>query len=463
MKTRTVCIKSFGCQMNKLDTALVSSALRDLGCTFIDSYSEADIVLINTCSVREHAENRVFSHLGHLQHAKKTRPDVIVVVFGCMAQRLGAKLLEHPAVNIVAGPAQIPEIPTLIEQAIHDFKPRVLITEKIRQKPDVSNATELEDFESIHDSDDKQIPGQAFIRAMRGCNKFCTYCIVPYVRGPEISRPPQAIVSQAKNMANQGIKQITLLGQTINRYSCTDNNRTYNLGDILEMVSQIEGIQWVRFITSHPADFDDNILHAIANNEKLCPYLHVPAQSGSNKILKAMNRDYTVEQYLGLINRARKIVPGISISSDFIVGFPGETHEDFEQTLQLIQKARFKNSFIFKYSPRPGTTAVNRLEDDICEEVKKQRNSKLLEIQNKISEEDNAALLGKTVTVLVEGLSKKPHLNMAQNQNNPQLIARTAHDHIVVFNGPESLTGNFAEVEITKTASLTLFGQLASD
>lgn len=449
--------------MNKLDTALVASALTNDNCTTTDAYTDADIVLINTCSVREHAESRVISHLGHLQHIKKSRPHVIVVVFGCMAQRLGDELLEHPAVNIVAGPSQIPQIPQMVAEAINGNSAQfVAVTPKIRKALDQDQTRQLEDFESIHDSDDKQIPAQAFIRAMRGCNKFCTYCIVPYVRGPEVSRPPSVILKQAKNLASQGIKQITLLGQTINRYNCTENGKEYKLADILNMVSEVDGIEWLRFITSHPKDFDMDILHAIAKNEKICPYLHVPAQSGSDVILRAMNRDYTSAEYMELIKASREIVPDISISSDFIVGFPGETEDDYQLTKKLIQQARFKNSFIFKYSPRPGTTAVNRLEDNIPEEVKKQRNVELLEIQNEISQQDNQKLLNTSATVLVEGLSKKPHLNKAENQNNPQLIGRTAHDHIVVFNGPEKLTGNFARVKITKTASLTLFGELVN-
>ena len=453
-------IKSFGCQMNKLDSALVSSSLKNEGYELTDSAKDANAVLINTCSVREHAEERVFSHLGHLSHMKKEKPDMIVAVFGCMAQRLGDKLMEHPAVDIVAGPAQIPQLAKMVSSAFVDNGKMLAVTEQVRHLLDNNQSDALEDFETVHDGDDKQIPGQAFVRAMRGCNKFCTYCIVPYVRGPEVSRPPEMILEQVRRLAGEGVKQITLLGQTINRYLYENGKDVYKLADLLGMVSEIDGIEWVRFITSHPAEFDDSILRAMADIKRVCPYLHVPAQSGSDRILKAMNRNYTAKQYIELVERARDIVPEISISSDFIVGFPGETDGDFDKTVELVKRCRFKNSFIFKYSQRPGTTADKRLEDDIDAEIKKERNLRLLELQNIISEEDNKKFMNKTVKVLVEGLSKKPHLNRAENNNMPQLIGRMNTDHIVVFNGNEELTGNFADVEIYKAASLTLFGKL---
>jgi len=448
--------------MNKLDSALVSSSFKQEGYELTDSAKDADAVLINTCSVREHAEERVFSHLGHLSHIKKEKPEMVVAVFGCMAQRLGDKLMEHPAVDIVAGPAQIPQLAKMVSNAFVEDGKMLAITKQVRHLLDDNQSDALEDFETVHDGDDKQVAGQAFVRAMRGCNKFCTYCIVPYVRGPEVSRPPEMILEQVKRLAGEGIKQITLLGQTINRYLYEDGKEVYKLAELLEMAAEVEGIEWVRFITSHPAEFDDSILRAMNDIEKVCPYLHVPAQSGSDAILKAMNRNYTAKQYIEFVERAKETVPEIAISSDFIVGFPGETDEDFEKTVELVKECRFKNSFIFKYSQRPGTTADKRLEDDIDEAIKKERNVRLLEIQNEISEEDNKKFMGRKVKVLVEGLSKKPHLNRAENDNMPQLIGRTNTDHIVVFNGSEGLTGNFADVEIYKTASLTLFGKIMS-
>jgi len=461
MSAKTVHIKSFGCQMNKLDTALVTSALRQGGFGLLDDEKEADVVLINTCSVRGHAEEKVLSHLGNLKHIKESRPELVVGVIGCMAQRLGAELLGHKAVDIVCGPAQIPQITSLVTEALQEKKKTLAVTGKIRQKANEEETEALEDFESVFDSDDKQIPNQAFVRAMRGCNNFCTYCIVPYVRGPEVSRPPNAIIEQIKRLAGEGVKLVTLLGQTVNSYKYTAGEKTYCLADLLQMASEVEGIEWLRFVTNYPfEEFFDEIIRAMAALPKVCNFLHMPTQSGSDRILKAMNRNYTVRHYLELVDRARAMVPGIAIAGDFIVGFPGETEEDFLATVELVKKVRYKNCFVFMYSPRPGTTADNRLEDDVSEKIKKRRNRELLGVQEKISDELSKEFLNKEVLVLVEGLSKKPHLNKAENKNNPQLVGRTATDWIVVFNGPESLAGEFAKVKITKTAPLTLFGEL---
>lgn len=461
MNNRTVHIKSFGCQMNKLDSALVGAALKGAGFSLIGNEKEADVVLINTCSVREHAEQRVLSHLGHLKHIKESHPDMVVGVIGCMAQRLGDKLLEHEAVNIVCGPAQIPQIVELVKEAINERKKTLAVTERIRWGTSENRAQALEKFESAYSAEDKQIPGQAFVRAMRGCDNFCTYCIVPYVRGPEVSRRPETIIEQIKRLAGEGVKQITLLGQKVNSYKYTAGEKTYCLADLLYLASKVKGIEWIRFVTSYPSqEFFDEILEAMADLPKACNYLHIPAQSGSDKILRAMNRKYTACQYLELLDRAREIVPGIAIAGDFMVGFPGETEEDFDATVDLVKKAKYKNCFIFKYSPRPGTTADKRLQDTVSIEVKKKRNIELLAVQEKISDVLSREFIGKTVTVLVEGLSKKPHLNAKNGGNWPQLVSRTATDYIVVFNGPKSLAGEFAKVKITRTSPLTLFGKL---
>lgn len=458
MNAKKVHIKSFGCQMNKLDTALITAALKNAGFVIDDSENTSDVVLINTCSVREHAETKVMSHLGNLKHIRESRPELIVAVIGCMAQRLGGKLLEHEAVDIVCGPGQISGIVELIKSSLAEKKKTLAVTEKIRlEKPE---NPDLERFESIFDSDKQKIPGQKFVRAMRGCNNFCSYCVVPYVRGPEVSRPPEAIIEQIKRLAGQGVKLVTLLGQTVNSYEYKTSSKTYCLADLLAMASEIDGVEWIRFVTSYPRQrFYDEILHAMANLPKVCGYLHMPAQSGSDRILKAMNRKYTAGQYLELLDRARDIVPEIALAGDFIVGFPSETEEDFEATVTLVKKARYKNCFVFKYSPRPGTAADKRLQDTVSAEVKKRRNMELLAVQEKISGELSSRFLGMEVQVLVEGLSKKPHLDAKNGQNHPQLISRTADDRIVVFNGPESLAGGFALVKITKTSPLTLFGQ----
>jgi tRNA-2-methylthio-N6-dimethylallyladenosine synthase len=445
--------------MNKLDTALVASALKKAGFSLDEDEKTADVVLINTCSVREHAEQRVLSHLGHLKHIKKSKPNMVVGVIGCMAQRLGAELLEDRTVDIVCGPAQIPQIVELVTKALQEKKKTLAVTEKIRQKSPENKA--LEEFESVFDSDDKQTPGQAYVRAMRGCNNFCTYCIVPYVRGPEVSLPPAAIIEQVKRLADNGVKLVTLLGQMVNAYKYNTNGKSYCLADLLYMVSEIEGIEWIRFVTSYPAEeFYDEILGAMADLPKVCNYLHMPAQSGSDKILKAMNRNYIASKYLELLDKARAMVPGIAISGDFMVGFPGETEEDFGRTVSLAEKAGYKNCFVFKYSARPGTAADKRLQDDVPQEVKKRRNMKLLVVQEKISDELAKQFLGKEVKVLVEGLSKKSHLSSCGEKSYPQLVGRTAEDWIVVFDGPVSLAGGFAKVKIMRTSPLTLFGEM---
>jgi tRNA-2-methylthio-N6-dimethylallyladenosine synthase len=460
MDKKTVHIKSYGCQMNKLDTALVGSALKAAGFSLTESVKEADVVLINTCSVREHAEQRVLSNLGHLKHIKESRPDLVVAVIGCMAQRLGDKLLEHEAVNIVCGPAEISQISQLVTKALNQKEKSSATTQKIRQAISQFKNDSLEEFESAYGIEDKQIPSQAFVRVMRGCDNFCSYCIVPYVRGPEISRPPEAIIEQIKKLADAGVMQVTFLGQRVNAYKYKSGEKAWSLADLLSAAGDITGIEWLRFVTSYPAEeFYDEILHVMADSPKVCNYLHIPAQSGSDKILKAMNRRYSAAWYLELLDRARTIVPDIAIAGDFIVGFPGETEEDFDATVELVQKARYKNAFIFKYSPRPGTTADKRLQDTVPAEVKQKRNVELLAEQEKISDELSWHFLGKQVKVLVEGLSKKAHQNLNRNER-PQLVGRTATDYIVVFNGPESLAGEFADVKITDTSPLTLFGQL---
>ncbi len=462
MSQKKVHVKSFGCQMNKLDTALVTTALEDAGFGLSESVKEADVVLINTCSVREHAEQRVLSHLGHLKHMKESRPDLVVGVIGCMAQRLGDELLDHEAVNIVCGPAEIPKISGLVADALKERKKTLAVTEKVRRKGPEQQRRAIEEFESAYGIEDERIAAQAFVRVMRGCNNFCSYCVVPYVRGPEVSRPPSAIVEQIRKLADHGVKQVTLLGQTVNSYRYEAGEKTWSLADLLEAATDIDGIEWLRFVTSYPSEeFFEEIMQVMADSPKVCEYLHMPAQSGSDRILKAMNRNYSSRWYLELLDRAREIVPAISIAGDFIVAFPGETEEDFQATVDLVEKARYKNAFIFKYSPRPGTKSDEKLQDTVPGEVKQRRNVELLAVQEGISDKLSRQFLGRQVRVLVEGLSKKPHLNSAENQDNPQLVARTAADYIVVFNGPQSLSGQFAKVKITETSPLTLFGQLS--
>ncbi len=442
--------------MNKLDSALVSAAMKDAGFEIVGSENEADAVLINTCSVREHAEQRVLSHLGNLKHTKETKPELVVGVIGCMAQRMGGELLKHPAVDIVCGPGQIIEIVELVKNAIEKKSKSLSVAENIRKAP--ADERKLDDFETQFDNDEGQPPGQAYVRVMRGCNKFCSYCIVPYVRGPEVSREPKVIVEQIKRLADKRIKQITLLGQAVNSYEYKEGEKTYCLADILEMANAVSGIEWIRFVTNYPAErYFERICEAMRDLPKVCPYLHMPAQSGSDKILKAMNRKYTAEKYLELLEKARAIVPGLAVAGDFIVGFPGETDEDFQKTVELVKKARYKNCFVFKYSPRPGTAGEKKLKDDVPAGVKGERNIELLAVQEKISDELSKEFLDRTVKVLVEGASKKSH----RDGQKLQLVGRTDTDWIVVFEGTQALAGRFVKIHITKASPLTLFGKLS--
>jgi tRNA-2-methylthio-N6-dimethylallyladenosine synthase len=453
-------LKNFGCQMNKLDSGLLYNALSGRGFVHTDTATEADIVIINTCSVRQHAEDRVLSHLGHLKHLKKTRPNLLVAVIGCMAQRLGKELLAHDTVDIVAGPAQLADIPRLIDEALENKQGQLAVTEHIRVPDSDQHQRAMDEFEMEFDSDANHIKSQAYIRVMRGCDNFCSYCIVPYVRGPEVSRIPEMIIEQAKKLADAGIGQITLLGQNVNAYRYEQGDKTWTLADLLEKISDIFGVHWVRFITSHPGKFDDSILQVMADLPKVCPYLHIPAQSGADRILKAMNRGYTRDHYLALMDKARRIVPDIAIAGDFIVGFPGETDEDFAATMDLVDKVRYKNCFIFQYSPRPGTRAEEKMADDVPAQTKQQRNTQLLELTNRIAEQDNKRFIGKTLEVLVEGPSKMSHRNPPDEQGHIQLIGRTAHDYIVICNGLQLLAGQFVRVKITDASALTLFGEI---
>ncbi len=454
--SRKIFLRSFGCQMNKLDSNLVVNSFVQNGFELTEDIGETDIVLINTCSVRNHAEERVLSMLGHLKHIKKTNPHLIVAVFGCMAQRLKDDLLNHPVVNIVCGPMQIPELPKLVHNALEKAKKQKAVSENIRHKPEAENLASLDDFEQDFDSVEEHLPAQAFVRVMHGCDNFCTYCVVPYVRGPEISRPPAKIITQIKKLVDAGVKQVTLLGQTVNSYKYD----SVGFADLLYEVSKIDGLEWIKFVTCFPRDFDERIFQAMLDLPKVCRYLHIPAQSGSDRILKAMNRRYTAQEYLDIIYKAKEMVPDIAVAGDFIVGFPGETDEDFQKTVELVQKAKYKNSYIFKYSPRPGTRADEKMPDDVPMEVKKQRNNDLLAVQEQISAEINQAYVGKTLKVMVEGASKKGHLDSASGKENPQLISRSAGDYIVVFDAPTNLAGQFVDVEITRASALTLFGKI---
>ncbi|MCL2700885.1 MAG: tRNA (N6-isopentenyl adenosine(37)-C2)-methylthiotransferase MiaB [Phycisphaerae bacterium] len=447
--------------MNRLDSELVVSALRAAGHEMVDDSRQAQVVLFNTCSVRRQAENKVYSRLGAEAQRKAAGKQFFVGVLGCMAQREGADLMKKYPVDLVCAPGQLDALPRLIEQAAAGQAAMKL--DPSRKEPRDRAADErLEQLDLGRDPAATPSPVQAYVRVSRGCDKFCSYCVVPFVRGGEISRHPANILDETRRLVDAGRSEITLLGQTVNSYRWrpAGEGAMTTFADLLALLSPIAGLRRLRFVTSHPIDFGDDILHAMRDLPNLCRYIHVPAQSGSDAMLRAMNRKYTRAQYDDLADRARAIVPGVVLAGDFIVGFPGETDADHAASQDLIRRSGYKNSFIFKYSPRPGTAAAKTLKDDVPTHVKRARNADLLAVQAEVSLTHHQSCIGQTVEVLVEGPSpranKQPHRPAA---GEVQLIGRTRGDHIVVFDGPPSLTHQYIDVTITGATALTLFAK----
>jgi tRNA-2-methylthio-N6-dimethylallyladenosine synthase len=456
-------IETVGCQMNLLDSELVVASLRKAGYEVVDSPAKADTILFNTCSVRQHAEDKIYSALGRLRHAKKDNPNKIIGVLGCMAQKDQRQIFERaPFVDLVVGPGQLHQIPELIEKISQGAGQQLEVSLDRRGGSREEIEQSFESYDPLRDPTMRPTPFQAFVRIMIGCDKFCTYCIVPSVRGPEQSRPAAHILAESRQLAAEGCREITLLGQTVNsyRHQATDG-RTWRMSDLLAELQAIDGLDRIKFVTNYPKDMTDDLLQAVRDLSKVSPYLHVPAQSGSNRMLKRMKRGYTVEEYREMMSRIRETVPEATVTSDFIVGFCGETDEDFAETVELVRESRFKNSFIFKYSERPGTKSVDLYPDDIPEDVKKRRNNQLLDIQDAISEEDNQPLVGRRVQVLVEGPSKN-----AKKHNEGgdvlQLIGRTHCDRIVVFDGNRRQIGQLLDVAVYDANAFTLFGSVVT-
>jgi tRNA-2-methylthio-N6-dimethylallyladenosine synthase len=424
-------IKTYGCQMNVVDSERAAGILLTAGHSMAEDEYDADIVLLNTCSVRNLAEEKVWSKLGELHN--KRNGNLILGVLGCMAQQYGEKIFERaPYVNLVCGTHRFNRIGDLIIKTIAG--------EKIIDIEDSDD--EYSNYDNIH----RESKISAFVPISRGCDNFCSYCVVPNVRGREKHRTINEIMSEIQNLSQKGYKEITLLGQNVNSYK--DGNS--NFVDLLKAVNDIDGICRIRFVTSHPKDATVDLFNAIKNLEKVCEYLHIPAQSGSNRILGKMNRCYTREHYLDLIKKAKVIVPNISLSTDIIVGFPGETEDDFKDTHSLMEEVRYDSAFIFKYSPRPGTKAES-FEDDVPIEVKKERNNCLLKLQDSISLKKNKKMTGEIVEVLVEGTSKT---------NSKRLTGRTRTNRIVVFEGNINLTGKLVHMRIKEAAEHSLIGEL---
>ncbi len=500
---RKVYLETFGCQMNVLDSDLVMGQLRAQGYQAVEDRGSADVVIYNTCSVREHAEQKVWSRLGELRAMKLERPGLVIGVIGCMAEREGTSLFQrYPHVDILCGPAELDRLPGLVHNAVvtqqgggDEVSSEFTHTSDRGNKRQValmgtssrrsSTLAAAEDRLELLDLSRSVSPGdevsQAYVRITRGCTKFCTYCVVPYTRGPEVHRPPENIIEEVKMLVGAGAREVTLLGQTVNHYAFQHGDgRKTSFADLLYRVHEaVPDLGRLRFVTSFPRDFTDEALQAMRDCPRICRYLHVPAQSGSDRLLKMMNRGYTAGHYMEFIDRARALMDDVSIASDFIVGFPTETEEEHQMTMELIRYCRFKNSFIFKYSPRPGTIAIDRFTDDVPEDVKRRRNNEMLAVQGEVSAASNREMIGKQVEVMVEGVSKlvsrqsktmssSVELGWERNKSalaveeRTQLVGRTRGDQIVVFDGDAAWKGDVLQIAIIGAKNLTLFGEKCS-
>ena len=456
-----VCLETMGCQMNKLDSELVVCALRAAGHELVEDARQADAVLYNTCSVRRHAEQKALSRLGADGQRKAAGRKLIVGVLGCMAQRMGeAMLSRYPQVNLICAPGQLHRLAELLERAAAGER-CVAADPQRRGRAEPSSGDGIESLDLGRDVRRGGLPSQAFVRVMRGCDKFCTYCVVPFVRGPERSRPPDHILQEVRRLVDAGRSEITLLGQTVNSYRWRGGRTSVRFSDLLSMAGAVPGLRRLRFVTSHPVDFGDDVLQAMRDRPNICRYIHVPAQSGSDAVLRRMNRGYARAEYDDLIDRARSILPDVVLAGDFIVGFPGEAEQDHAASADLIRRSGYKNSFIFKYSPRPGTYAAEKLKDDVPSDVKRRRHGELLAVQAEVGLAHHLSYVGRTTEVLVEGPSPRAGKRTSKPDGCVQLVGRTRGDHIVVFDGQPELAGQYLDVRITGATPLTLFGEPA--
>ena len=441
-KGKTYHLKTYGCQGNLADSEKISGLLEAMGYTKTDSDIDSDVIIFNTCAIRENAENRVFGELGRIKSLKKARPGMIMALCGCMAQEEGVVeeiKKKYHQVDIVFGTHNIHMLPSYIASI---YKKRSRIIDVLSFEGDI-----IEGLPQIHDH-----PKKAWVNIMYGCDEFCTYCIVPYTRGKERSRLPNDIIKEVEELVKKGYVEVTLLGQNVNAYGKDFTDMNYTFSNLLEDLSKTN-IKRIRFTTSHPRDLDDETIKVMGKYENIMPHLHLPVQSGSNKVLKKMNRQYTKEEYLEKVEKLRKYVPGISITTDIIVAFPGEEEEDFLETLDLVKKAGFEGAYTFIYSPRAGTPATT-FPNPLTEEEKKERLLKLNDLINEGFYEGNKRFEGEVVEVLVDGPSDK---------DPTMLTGYTKHEKVVNFKGDESLIGKFVNVKISKAYSWHLRGEIVED
>ncbi|MCD5397717.1 tRNA (N6-isopentenyl adenosine(37)-C2)-methylthiotransferase MiaB [candidate division NPL-UPA2 bacterium] len=439
--------------MNRSDSEMMAGLLVKGGYEVARDIYSADVILLNTCSVRQHAEEKVWSELGRLGNLKRERNSLILGVCGCMAQREGEGILRRaPFVDIVCGTDNFGRIAELLDRVRKKGGTLVDVSRNGEVIPVRSNSSQAN---AVHPGGQTSVGIKAWVAIMRGCNNFCAYCVVPHLRGKERSRAWEEILEEIKGLVKAGVKEITLLGQNVNSYQYraqSTEHRLLNINfvDLLKMVNGIEGLERVRFVTSHPRDMTEEILKVVSRSEKVCEHLHLPLQAGSNRILKLMNRDYSREFYRDVVGRARELIPGVAITTDLIVGFPGERDEDFEETFDLVGEVGFDGAFIYKYSPRPGTIAA-KMDGEVPEEVKRVRLQRLQELQKNLGLKKNQALIGREVEVLVEGLSKKVAT---------KLSGRARSNKIVVFEGNKEVIRKLVRVKIREVNSWTLFGEI---
>lgn len=433
-QTKKYFIETYGCQMNVYDSELVAGILEKETYQRADSVEEADIIFLNTCSVREHAEDKVHARLGILREQKEKNPDTIIGVLGCMAQNLRDDLLvKKPYVDVILGPDSYRRLPELLRE--HSGPMDHVVDTKLSR---------MEVYEGLFPARREGVG--AWVSIMRGCDKFCTFCIVPFTRGRERSRTVESIVNEVRQIAADGFKEVTLLGQNVNSY----RSESALFPELLQAVSEISGIERIRYTSPHPQDFDDALIEVHAKNPKICNHIHFPLQAGSDRVLQRMNRTYSKQHFMDMSEKMRQAIPGLALSTDIIVGFPGETDEDFQETLDVMHAVKFDSAFTFKYSARPGTKA-SEFEDSVPEAVKQNRLERLIDIQRQHTLERNREHIGETHAVLVEKDSKK---------SKQQHMGRTRNNKIVVFDKGAEQVGDFVTVRITGAEGVTMFGEL---
>ena len=439
-EVKNLFIETYGCQMNVADSEVVAAIMQTIGYEMTDNIDKADAILVNTCSIRDNAEQKIVSRLQHFNAMKKKRKGLIVGILGCMAERAKQELLENQAVDLVAGPDAYLDLPNLIAAA------------EAGQKAINVELSTTETYKEIIPS---RIGGNrisGFVSIMRGCNNFCSYCIVPYTRGRERSREVKSILNEIQDLYERNFKEITLLGQNVNSYAFEEEGgEVVNFAKLLKIIAERFPTMRIRFSTSHPKDMSDETLETIAAYKNICNHIHLPVQSGSSRILKLMNRKYTREWYLERIAAIRRIIPDCGISTDMFCGFHGETEEDHQETLSLMREVVFDSAFMFKYSERPGTFASKNLPDNISEEVKIERLNEIIALQTELSAESNRKDIGKTFEVLVEGFSKR---------SKEQLFGRTQQNKVVVFDRGDCKIGDLVNVKVTSVTAATLLGEL---